>query len=86
MKLVIDGRRVGFSRRMDQLLAYAEHHGLLMGGGWDTKKAHAEFWPEPHKECARKNCTSPILKRVTKRERDALVVWAKAHALNARWR
>jgi len=87
VKLVIDGKRAdaAFDRKMDQLLAFMIHHGMYCGGGWNVKTAHADFSPEPHSSCEVKACTAPILKRITKRERDAVVSWAKKHALNARW-
>lgn len=82
-RLGISGKKRNFDAKMMQLLAFAEHAGLLMGGGWDLKKATAEFFPAPHNE----RCCSgfPALKRITPAIKAKVVQFCRERGLVAVW-
>jgi len=90
MRMLVDGKKTGkdFERRMDGLISFAEHLGLLMCGGWDTGKATGTFHPQAHRKgwCVLEKCRMPIIARITAKERKAMVDYGRGHKLNVRWK
>lgn len=84
MKLEIKARpgERRFGRKMEHFVAYAEHLGLMLGGGWNTKDKTAEFFAEAH----RTSCCDklPGLNRITPAVKAKVMAWLSERGLGAK--
>lgn len=74
-----------FDDKMELLLAFMEHSGLLVGGGWNTKNKTSEWWIEPH-NCKSPSCKQVRIKRITKTTIENIIDWCDKHRLLVQWK
>ena len=72
----------------ENFIAFAEHVGVLCGGGWDTGKGEGEFYLEAHHAHGACDCDAlPPIKRISPKLRQNLLDWLTSHkGVSVEWK
>jgi hypothetical protein len=82
--MTFKNRRAMADDRMEPLMAYGEHLGLMMGGTWDKEKLRADFFPYAHPADCCDRVPSPG--RVTQAIKTKLSRWLDERGIKHEWR